>query len=74
MKFEVNENEMCGCVRCQFCDGTGFLCVDWVTGDISAHPVDDLYDLETCEECGGLGHFPCADCREKMEEMEDDDE
>jgi hypothetical protein len=45
---------MCGCVKCAICDGSGFM---WrcLNGDLVKHRIDDMGDLETCQQCRGSG-------------------
>ncbi len=64
------QREPCRCVLCSLCGGSGNL---WVTldGKHHLHRVDDLGELETCEECRGTGvEKICDRCR--MMEMEDE--
>jgi len=52
----------CRCVSCSACGGSGNL---WRTldGKLYEHRVDDLGDLETCEECRGSGVVEvCEEC------------
>ena len=61
----------CVCVRCDACSGSGTIQVGM---DGLPNYGDDLYDLESCYECGGTGISEVCDrCRE-LEEFDHDDE
>jgi hypothetical protein len=47
------EKEPCRCIRCDMCAGQGNCRVDFDGRPTDG--LDDLYNLETCEDCGGSG-------------------
>lgn len=65
------EDEPCKCVHCSFCDGSGNLWVD-LGGEFHKHRLDDLGDLETCDECSGSGIIETCDRCQLLEEMSHD--
>lgn len=62
---EVNKRR-CECVYCSFCGGNGTYRVDFNGNPTDA--IDDLYDLEYCDECHGGIVETCDRCRE-IEEL-----
>lgn len=66
----------CSCVTCGTCKGHGSICVEMVTGRyIGPTPVDDLYDLERCDECEGGIVEVCQRCSaiEELDRLEDEE-
>lgn len=62
----------CSCSSCSMCNGRGSYSVD-SRGRFVPHG-DDLYDLETCEECGGSGmSYECDYCLDQREQDGDYD-
>ncbi len=62
----------CHCVTCALCQGRGSYYVD-SRGHVAAFN-DGLFDLESCEDCGGTGIIrECDTCREAWEQDHDED-
>ncbi len=54
----------CTCTHCAACDGTGHYFVDMRGQFSSIHRIDDMHQMETCEECGGDGiERTCYECQ-----------
>ena len=65
----------CECISCHDCGGSGHYYVDIGGRYIGQHRIDDLSDMETCEECGGSGiSETCCECQEAMCASEDEHE
>ena len=51
----------CACVSCSMCSGQGHVWLD-LRGRVVAH-LDDLDEMEICEDCGGTGvSETCEEC------------
>lgn len=61
---ELNKKP-CACVPCDFCDGNGTYRIDLHGKPTKA--IDDLYELEYCDECRGGIVEDCERCIELRE-------
>lgn len=69
-EVEKVEQESCRCVRCGMCGGSGNLRIGL---DGRLNYCDDLYDLESCDECGGTGIVETCDRCQLLRELEPDE-
>lgn len=61
----------CECVRCKECEGTGNIWISFSGKYLGHNRCDDLDEMDTCPECDGDGLSElCDDCRERIEEEE----
>ncbi len=61
------EAKPCQCKPCSICNGNGNIRLDSITGRPTAF-VDDLYDLEPCDQCWGGG---LAEKCERCQQLDD---
>jgi RecJ-like exonuclease len=62
-------SEECNCVICHACDGLGTVWFDLRGRYLGRHHVDDLDELELCEQCDGFGIIEvCAHCQDHYEQ------
>ena len=59
----------CECVTCNECGGHGYIWVSINGKYLGKHRMDDMAEMESCEECDGSGVSEvCYDCQVEYEE------
>jgi RecJ-like exonuclease len=66
----------CHCERCPECNGSGTVWYSFGGEYLGSHRLDDLDQMEPCEDCRGSGIAKvCWECAEEMQKLyEDEDE
>lgn len=63
-------NNLCRCVYCAECNGTGSIWLDMLGHYLGNHRSDDMDELERCEECDGSGIVEECEACQALEETE----
>lgn len=65
-------NKECTCVSCNACGGSGNIWLDFKGRYLGNHRNDDLDQMETCDECHGMGLSEvCEACTDICSDEED---
>lgn len=54
-------SDVCKCVSCSACGGTGSIWVDFRGRYLGNYRSDDLDEMDICDECGGSGTAEVCD-------------